>query len=69
MINVQTKSYKSSSFESNLREYKNDFDTFIQAIIQTLEVEVRSKFQTERMFIIFFCNKIIEYHVYMIICK
>ena len=47
--NLQTKNYKSSSFESNLREYKNDYDTFIQAIIQTLEVEVRSKFQTERM--------------------
>ena len=44
---INTKTNK-SSLESNLREYKNDINTFIQAIIQTLEVEVRSKFQTKR---------------------
>jgi hypothetical protein len=39
---------KVKSIEKRLREYKNDAEAFLSGIVQTLEAEVRSKFQTKR---------------------
>ena len=34
--------------QKKLKQFKNDPNAFLEAIIQTLEVDVRSKFQTRR---------------------
>ncbi len=39
---------KVDNISRSLREYKNDSKTFLSALVQTLEVDVRSKFQTKR---------------------
>lgn len=39
---------KVGSMKKKLKQYKNDPDLFIKALIETLEADVRSKFQTKR---------------------
>ena len=34
--------------QHSLREYKSDPEAFVRGIVETLEAEVRSRFQTER---------------------
>jgi hypothetical protein len=40
---------KISKIESKLYQYKNDSKNYIKALIETLEADIRSKFQTRKL--------------------